>query len=68
VALAAQLRPEALAEVVCFEFGGGGHGEMTRAEILLHIVNHGTYHRGLVSDMLCQAPADNFPVFLRNRR
>ncbi len=70
--LAAQLRPEALAEVVCFEFVGGGRGEMTRAEILLHIVNHGTYHRGLVSDMLCQVPADmpanDLPVFLRDRR
>lgn len=69
---AARLRPNALSEVVRFEFVGGGHGEMTRADIFLHLVNHGTYHRGLVSDMLCQVPADmpanDFPVFLRDAR
>lgn len=46
---AAKLSPEALDETVSFEFVGGGMGKMTRAEILLHLVNHGTYHRGLVS-------------------
>lgn len=59
-----------LAEVVSFEFVGGGEGAMTRAEILIHIVNHGTYHRGLVSDMMCQIPAEmptnDLPVFLRD--
>ncbi len=57
-------------EVVAFEFVGGGRGAMTREEILLHIVNHGTYHRGLVSDMLYQIPAppstNDLPVFLRD--
>jgi hypothetical protein len=41
---AAQLDLDGLAEVVRFEFVGGGQGEMTRSEILLHVVNHGTYH------------------------
>jgi uncharacterized damage-inducible protein DinB len=67
---AAQLDLDGLAEVVRFEFVGGGQGEMTRSEILLHVVNHGTYHRGLISDMLCQVPADmpanDLPVFLRD--
>ena len=67
---AAHVRPDALNEAVSFEFVGGGNGKMTRAEILLHIANHGTYHRGLISDMLCQVPADmpanDFPVFLRD--
>lgn len=69
---AARLDAEALDEVIAFEFVGGGSGEMTRAEILFHIVNHGTYHRGLISDMLCQVPAgmpaNDFPVFLREAR
>lgn len=60
----------ALATIVMFEFAGGAHGAMTRAEILLHVVNHATYHRGLVSDMMCQIPADipanDLPVFLRD--
>jgi uncharacterized damage-inducible protein DinB len=59
-----------LDEVVHFEFVGGGQGAMTRAEILLHIVNHGTYHRGFVGDMLYQipaaSPANDLPVFLRD--
>lgn len=67
---AAQIRPAAMNETLSFEFVGGGKGEMTRAEILFHIVNHGTYHRGLISDMLCQVPADmpanDLPVFLRD--
>lgn len=56
--------------VVEFEFVGGGRGAMTREQILLHIVNHGTYHRGFVGDMLYQipfpSPANDLPVFLRN--
>src|SRR5262245_32539797 len=46
------LSDEQSAEVVEFEFIGGGAGAMTRGEILLHVVNHGTYHRGHVADML----------------
>jgi uncharacterized damage-inducible protein DinB len=51
-------------------FIGGGRGKMTRAQILLHIVNHGTYHRGFVSDLMYQilasVPANDLPVFLRD--
>lgn len=45
-----------LAEPVAFEYVGGGKGMMTRNEIVLHIVNHGTYHRGVIADMLYQVP------------
>ncbi|WP_246814289.1 DinB family protein [Kiloniella majae] len=59
-----------LTEVIEFEFVGGGQGQMSRTEILLHIVNHGTYHRGFVSDMVYQIPsrlpANDLPVFLRD--
>lgn len=41
---------------------------MTRAEILLHVVNHTTYHRGFVADMFYQIPSKprttDLPVFL----
>ena len=43
---------------------------MTRAEILLHIVNHTTYHRGFVAEMIYRVPAPapttDLPVFLRD--
>lgn len=46
-----------LREGVSFRTISGEPGEMTRSEILLHIVNHATYHRGWVSDLLFQVPA-----------
>lgn len=62
----------ALAQAVDFEFVGGGQGRMTRAEILLHLVNHTTYHRGFVGEMMykvpARAPATDLTVFLRDAR
>ena len=59
-----------LAETVRFTFVGGGEGAMTRAEILLHLVNHTSYHRGFVAEMFArvpaQPPATDLPVFLRD--
>ncbi len=46
----------ALDEVVRFEFVGGGDGAMSRGQILLHLVNHTSYHRGFVADMFYQLP------------
>src|SRR5450432_3979937 len=57
-------------EVVDFTFIGGGEGSMTRCDILLHVVNHTTYHRGHIAAMMQQIPAPppttDLPVFLRN--
>ncbi|MEP7041420.1 MAG: DinB family protein [Dokdonella sp.] len=57
-------------ERVEFRFVDGGVGVMTRAEMILHVVNHGTYHRGFVGDMMYQVPvmppATDLPVFLRD--
>lgn len=59
-----------LDEDIAFHFVGGGDGVMTRGEILMHLVNHGTYHRGFVSDMLNQAQVRPRPtdltVYLRD--
>ena len=46
-------------EVVPFKFLSGVAGKMTRGDMLLHVVNHGTYHRGWVADMFFQVPAKN---------
>jgi len=46
-----------LLETVCFRFMCGEEGALSRGAILLHIVNHATYHRGWVSDLFFQIPA-----------
>jgi len=60
----------ALAEAVRFTLIGGNQGAMTRAEVLLHVVNHTTYHRGFVGDLFYQVPGHrppitDLPVYLR---
>jgi uncharacterized damage-inducible protein DinB len=67
---AEQLADTSLDEVVHFAFVDGGSGEMRRGDILFHVVNHKTYHRGVVADMMYQVPARpptmDLPVFLRD--
>jgi uncharacterized damage-inducible protein DinB len=64
------LSESAAGEIVEFEFIGGGRGSMSRADIVLHVVNHTTYHRGHIGDMLYQIPVHppttDLPVYLRN--
>jgi uncharacterized damage-inducible protein DinB len=58
-------------KIVCFTLIGGKTGEMRRSEIILHVVNHTSYHRGFVADMFYQIPArpplTDLPVFLTVR-
>lgn len=67
---ASSLSEEDLHARVRFQFVGGGEGSMTRLEIFLHLVNHTTYHRGFVADMLNQCGvfprATDLSVFLRD--
>ena len=57
-------------EIVTFNFADGGAGVMTRGDMLLHVVNHKTFHRGFVVDMLYQVPvippSTDLSVFLRD--
>ena len=59
-----------LDETVSFTFVGGGPGAMTRGELLLHIINHTSYHRGFAADLFYQVPAKppttDLTVFLRD--
>jgi len=63
------LTDAALDEKVQFTLIGGTAGTMTRFEILQHVVNHTSYHRGFVCDMFFEVPARpptmDLPVFLR---
>jgi uncharacterized damage-inducible protein DinB len=60
----------ALDETVRFQFVGGGEGAMTRGQMLMHVVNHTTYHRGFVADLFYQVPAKppitDLTVYLRD--
>lgn len=57
-------------EQVDFQFIDGGAGCLRRGDILLHVVNHKTYHRGYVAVVLYQLggkpPVMDLPVFLRD--
>lgn len=59
---------EKLAEKIRFRFLDGNGGTMTRAEVLFHLVNHGSYHRGAIGRALDQAgglrPADTYTIFI----
>ena len=70
VGLARRWSEAELAETIRFEFVGGGDGAMTREDILLHLVNHSTYHRGFVSTLLyplrTAGRANDLTVFLRD--
>jgi uncharacterized damage-inducible protein DinB len=59
-----------LAETVHYRFIDGQPGAMTRGAILLHVVNHATFHRGWIAMTFFQIPAPSpttdLSVYLRN--
>ncbi len=61
---------ESLAQIMDFKFVDGGDGRLSRGDVLLHVCNHKTYHRGYVADMLYESglkpPTMDLPVFLRD--
>jgi uncharacterized damage-inducible protein DinB len=69
VAQSESLSEQALGETIEFSFIDGKHGKLSRCEILMHVVNHTTYHRGWIADMFFQIPVrpptTDLPVFLR---
>ncbi|MFQ2122125.1 DinB family protein [Aeromonas hydrophila] len=54
--------------VLSFNFVDGDQGQMSRAEMLLHLVTHGGYHRGAIGRILVQCgitpPRDTLTTFL----
>jgi uncharacterized damage-inducible protein DinB len=70
VSWATSIAEPKLDEVVRFQFVGGGEGAMTRGQILLHVVNHTSYHRGFVADLFFHVPArppiTDLTVYLRD--
>lgn len=60
--------PDSLSERLSFKFVSGKHGIMSRGEMLLHVVNHTSYHRGWAAEMFFAVPAKppetDLPVYL----
>lgn len=54
-----------------FTFADGKHGMMTLEEILFHIVNHGSYHRGNIAHALDLAsvphPIDGYGIYIHEK-
>ncbi len=57
-----------LGRLVVLVFSDGLNGAMTCEEMLFHLINHGTYHRGAIGHALDLAggkrPADTYSVFV----
>lgn len=66
------LDPDRFNDVLTFRFADGQHGAMSRLEMLFHIINHGTYHRGAIGHALDLAkvahPADTYTVFIHQQQ
>ena len=64
----ATLDADALTEMLSFRFTDGDNGCMSRAEMLAHVITHGSYHRGGVGRILSVAaitpPRDLFTAHL----
>ncbi len=65
------LRGSEFDQTVSFRFIGGDTATMTREGIVLHVVNHATYHRGHIADMMyhdsMSPPTTDLPVYLALR-
>ena len=59
-----------LNEKLHFSFVDGGDGEMKRGDILIHVCNHKSFHRGHIGDMFYQSgyrpPSIDLPVYIRD--
>jgi uncharacterized damage-inducible protein DinB len=69
IAYGDRLDEAGMKEAVRFTLIGGNAGAMSRGDILLHVVNHTSYHRGWVAEMFFAVPrhppTTDLPVFLR---
>ncbi|MGY2574773.1 DinB family protein [Vibrio sp. C8] len=68
VNFAQSLTPEELERSVVFKFVDGDTGRLTVEEILLHLLTHGSNHRGMASKTLAtnglERPKDTFTRYL----
>ena len=62
------IQSDQIAEIIHLQFIDKKTGSLSIEEILFHIINHGTYHRGNIAHALHHAqvthPADTYTVFI----
>ena len=67
---ARSVSPAQLQGSIRFTFTDGKPGLLSREEVIFHLVNHGSYHRGAIGHALDMAnasrPADTFTVFIHS--
>lgn len=67
----AEITEQQLGQRICFRFTDGDAGCMTREEMLVHVISHGSYHRGNVGQVLksisVAPPRDLYTKFLHLR-
>jgi len=65
------LSVEKFRDVISFVFADGKSGSMNIEEILFHIVNHGSYHRGSIAHALDLAgvahPTDGYGIYIHEK-
>ena len=70
LAYVTNLTSASLRELVRFVFTDGDTGQMSREEILLHVITHGGYHRGAAGQLMRAAsvapPRDLYTRFLHS--
>nr|WP_295775816.1 DinB family protein [Rhodoferax sp.] len=66
-----KISDQELGESLVFQFTDGDAGTMTREEMLLHVLTHGSYHRGnvgqVLKDISVAPPRDLLTKFLHIR-
>ena len=69
VAYADGLEEASIDEPIAFTLLSGAEGRMSRGMIVMHMINHNSYHRGFVVETFCQIPAPlpliDLPVYMR---
>jgi uncharacterized damage-inducible protein DinB len=60
--------PEILSQIISFTFTDGEHGNLSIEEVMLHLLTHGSNHRGMASRTLAsnglERPKDTFTRYL----
>jgi len=60
-----------LEDLISFKFADGKFGSMRKGEMLFHILNHGSYHRGSIANALDLAdvphPIDGYGIYIHEK-